>query len=146
MNCNQVNRQLSAYLDRELSGDEMLSVREHVNECAECSVELEQLKRVKSLLSHSKAVRPDPSVYSRMKNAIHGPRYTRAQRQRGWGLMALTACASALGVAMVFAQAEDRKSDEGTRVAETSAQFAESRDEAVAGVQESGIQMYSVKY
>lgn len=146
MNCNQANRLLSAYLDRELGGDEMLSVREHVNCCAECSVELEQLKRVKAMLSQSKAVRPDPSVYSRMKGAIHGPRYTRAQRQRGWGLMALTACASALGVAMVFAQAEDRKSEEPVRVAETSTRFVESSDVGMADAREPGIQLSSFKY
>lgn len=138
LNCRQANRLLSAYLDRELSGDEMLAVREHVNQCTECSVELEQTRKLKSLLSSARTVKPDPSVYSRVKESVYGPTMTKVQRQRGWALLALTACASALTAAMVFAKAEEAK----TPGPETGAVATESEPISPSGA----VPMYTVKY
>ena len=142
MNCNQANRQLSAYLDRELAGDEMLAVREHLNDCYECSVELEQLKRLKTALGQTKVLSPDPALYSRVKEAVYGPAMTKTRRQRGWAIMALTACASSLMVAVVFAQSEEAKSP----VAETTSGDIQSESTGVASNEGAYLQMYPVKY
>ena len=38
MNCGRVSNQLSAYIDRELTGAEMLSVRGHLGDCDSCQM------------------------------------------------------------------------------------------------------------
>ena len=43
MNCGRVSNQLSAYLDRELTGTEMLQIRSHLTECDRCRSEHEAL-------------------------------------------------------------------------------------------------------
>ena len=146
MNCRQSQRLLSAYIDRELAGDEMLAVRTHLDECHECCSELEDLKKLKTMMASAKTVAPDPGVYSRMKTALHGPTLTRTQRQRGWSLMALTACASALGVALVMAQAEDKRSEPQGLMAESQAPLLTSNEAAMSDPDDSVVQMYTVKY
>ena len=51
MSCSAARRLLSAFVDSELSPDEMLQVRHHVFECAECSAECESLRKAKGSLS-----------------------------------------------------------------------------------------------
>lgn len=51
MNCQIAQNSLSAYLDRELQGDQMMSLRSHVERCAECRAELDSLRAVKSGLA-----------------------------------------------------------------------------------------------
>jgi anti-sigma factor RsiW len=50
MNCSRVSNQLSAYIDRELTGVEMLQVRRHLDGCEECRSEYESLCGMKMLL------------------------------------------------------------------------------------------------
>lgn len=50
MNCKGVQPLLSAYLDRELDGNEMLDIRAHLAECEECRLEAEALKSLKRFL------------------------------------------------------------------------------------------------
>ncbi len=59
MNCRYVQSRLSAYLDCELSGVEQQQIRSHLEQCIECSIELETLRRTKQML------RQMPSVASR---------------------------------------------------------------------------------
>ena len=51
MNCQIAQNLLSAYLDRELPGDQMIALRSHVERCNECSTELESLRALKSDLA-----------------------------------------------------------------------------------------------
>lgn len=51
MNCRKVSSLLSAYIDRELTGAEMLEIRAHVEHCPSCSAEQESLLQTKRLLS-----------------------------------------------------------------------------------------------
>ncbi|MBC8142250.1 MAG: zf-HC2 domain-containing protein [Armatimonadetes bacterium] len=51
MNCHSANRLLSAYIDRELSADEMRAVRVHVEQCDDCRDECEDLLFTKRMLS-----------------------------------------------------------------------------------------------
>lgn len=50
MLCSRVQNLLSAYCDREVMGDEMLWIREHLRDCAACRQEYEALRRIKLLL------------------------------------------------------------------------------------------------
>jgi anti-sigma factor RsiW len=58
MLCGRVTNLLSAYMDRELTGVEMLQVRAHMESCAACRAEYEGLADVKSLLGGIPAARP----------------------------------------------------------------------------------------
>lgn len=58
MNCRHVKKHLSAYVDCELAGDEMLIIRHHLTGCDECSAEYENIKKTKHLLSSLQTVIP----------------------------------------------------------------------------------------
>lgn len=51
MNCRRVNSLLSAYIDAELTGEEMLAVRSHLGYCPDCHMEHEALLQTKRLLT-----------------------------------------------------------------------------------------------
>jgi predicted anti-sigma-YlaC factor YlaD len=68
--CFRVKNLLSAYLDRELTGEEMLLVRDHVGQCAECSAEFEELRWVKSSLLTMPMVEPSDDLLDRVKGAV----------------------------------------------------------------------------
>ena len=50
MNCRRVNHLLSAYVDSELTGTEMLEIRAHLADCSACRRECEELQQTKRLL------------------------------------------------------------------------------------------------
>ncbi|MFN7018063.1 MAG: anti-sigma factor family protein [Fimbriimonadales bacterium] len=58
MNCRYVQSRLSAYLDMELSGVEQQQIRSHLEQCIECSCELESLRRTKQILRQMPVVVP----------------------------------------------------------------------------------------
>jgi hypothetical protein len=51
LNCRRVNSLLSAYIDGELTGEEMLTVRAHLGYCPDCQMEHEALLQTKRLLT-----------------------------------------------------------------------------------------------
>jgi anti-sigma factor RsiW len=51
MNCRKTIQLLSAYLDEELRGTEMLQIREHLSNCDQCAHEYEQVRRMKQLMA-----------------------------------------------------------------------------------------------
>jgi anti-sigma factor RsiW len=64
MHCGRVSNLLSAYIDRELAGTEMLQIRRHLDDCPGCSAAYGSLRRVKSLLSAAPPAEPfgDPTA------------------------------------------------------------------------------------
>lgn len=50
MSCKSIQSKLSAYLDGEMSGTDMLNTRAHINQCQECQLELEYLKSIQMVL------------------------------------------------------------------------------------------------
>jgi anti-sigma factor RsiW len=61
MSCKSIQSKLSAYLDGEMSGTEMQSVRSHVHGCHACQSELDGLKSVQMVLRGLPAS-PEPSA------------------------------------------------------------------------------------
>jgi len=70
MSCGHISRLISAYLDSELSGRDMLAVREHIRDCARCAAELEDTRLLKSLMSRLPAVRPSVHMEARLLAAL----------------------------------------------------------------------------
>jgi anti-sigma factor RsiW len=60
MNCKNAQSLLSAYLDEELGGREMLDIREHLYGCDACAKELESIEAVKRLVCGTPI--PEPSA------------------------------------------------------------------------------------
>lgn len=85
MNCRYVQSRLSAYLDCELSGQEQQQIRSHLEQCIECSLELESLRSTKKLLRQMPVVIPargPEQVLLRIRQATPAPRRTFVFR---WG-------------------------------------------------------------
>ncbi|MCX7924324.1 MAG: anti-sigma factor [Fimbriimonadales bacterium] len=77
MNCRYVQSRLSAYLDVELSGAEQQQIRSHLEQCIECSCELESLRRTKQLLRQMPIVVPSSGpehLLLRVRHSTHAPR------------------------------------------------------------------------
>ncbi len=58
MNCRRVNHLVSAYMDGELGGTEQLLVRQHLQDCACCQAEYDDLLRTKRMLCNLSTVAP----------------------------------------------------------------------------------------
>src|SRR5262245_34030500 len=85
MVCNRVSNLLSAFLDRELGGYEMLAVQRHLSHCARCRGEHEALAHVRRLLSSLPAAELRPGSEERMLaryDAMPRPEYRWAFLQR----------------------------------------------------------------
>lgn len=100
MLCHKVQLQLSAYIDAELSGHEMLSIREHLRSCPDCA-EAERYERsTKSLLSSMKGLAPSDDLEKRLVDAIlTKPREATERRRFGWKVVS---CGLAAAAATIF--------------------------------------------
>src|SRR5579862_8446561 len=94
MNCKNVQSMLSAYIDDELGGQEMLVVREHVVMCHACADELQAVEGVKRLLSNSPIPEPSAGFENRLVKSVLAATKTPAE-QRRLSLLALTGIAAA---------------------------------------------------
>ncbi len=80
MNCQKARNLISAYLDGELGGQEMLAIRHHLNGCAECSGEYESLLAVKRMFGKLSPKRPVDDLAVRIcsrLDEVHVPFYVR---------------------------------------------------------------------
>ncbi len=66
MNCKSVQNRLSAYLDRELGGDELLQIRAHMSVCRECREEADGLRALKALLGGIRCPEPPENLAERL--------------------------------------------------------------------------------
>lgn len=67
MNCLRVNQLLSAYIDHELDGGEMLSIRDHLSSCEQCSREYGKLRSTKRILSSLSAKEPESQLVEKIR-------------------------------------------------------------------------------
>ena len=58
MNCRNVTNKMSAYVDGELTGEEMLVIRRHLSDCETCSLEHMTVRKTKLLLSKLRTAVP----------------------------------------------------------------------------------------
>lgn len=66
MNCHRVQSLISAYVDCELPGVEMLSIRQHLNQCSECNLEFESLLSIKRAFGRLQPRRPASDLPNRI--------------------------------------------------------------------------------
>ena len=70
MNCRSTETKMSAYIDQELGGNDMLIVREHLTRCSKCQREFSNIKSIKAGLRNMKSQAPSEDFEKRLKNAI----------------------------------------------------------------------------
>jgi len=58
MNCRRVVNLMSAYVDGELTGEEMLAIRRHMSECEECAEEHKLTRMTKLALANLRTAAP----------------------------------------------------------------------------------------
>ena len=81
MNCRHVTRNVSAYLDGELTGVEMLEIRRHIMDCADCHAEFETIRMTKALVSRLSTAEPRDGFVAMLSvrlDEIQIPAYQRA--------------------------------------------------------------------
>ena len=62
MSCRRVESLLSAFVDSELTGFEMLSIKRHLSECSRCEAEYESIASLKRLLNSLPISRPSTEL------------------------------------------------------------------------------------
>ena len=109
MNCRRVVSLMSAYVDAELTGTEMLAIRRHISGCAECAEEYESVRFVKHTVSRLSVVAPRKdfaaSILKKL-DIVEIPPYQRAINSLAGfmhrKLSPVAAAVAAFGVAMVI--------------------------------------------
>lgn len=107
MNCRRVSNLLSAYMDGELTGVEMLEIRRHLGDCCSCCLQYEELREGKMLLSHLPYAEPRvglaESICARV-GCVEVPGYQRLlNRVANYGRTRITpVAAGCLGIAGVL--------------------------------------------
>ena len=66
MNCRRVNGMISAYVDSELSGMDMLAVRRHLTDCDECRHEYDSILELKRAFGGLTPKKPSDGFTSRI--------------------------------------------------------------------------------
>lgn len=80
MNCQKVQSLISAYLDGELAGQEMLAIRHHLTDCTECAEEYESLLAIKRTFGKMRPMRPVDDLAARICSKlveVHVPFHVR---------------------------------------------------------------------
>lgn len=99
MNCKQINTKLSAYLDGELDGTEMLLVRSHLTDCGDCRTELEMLRRVKQMLGELAMPEVPTHLESRlMESVFASDKKPKISAASPWKLVVASGLATAAAV------------------------------------------------
>lgn len=76
---------LMGYLDAELTELETLRMEEHLRECAGCSAELEEFRRLKEVTQNMRVAMPDEKYWEVYWSNI----YNRIERRVGWILLSI---------------------------------------------------------
>ena len=66
MNCHRLVSLLSAYIDGELTGVEMIEIRRHLDGCRACQDELDDLRAVKRLVGRLQPAQPSVDLPTRI--------------------------------------------------------------------------------
>lgn len=67
MNCKKVHKKLIFFLEKELSDSEMNLVQEHLNNCSECALFVEEMKCTLGILERDKVVEENPYFFTRVR-------------------------------------------------------------------------------
>ena len=104
MNCSFVRSRMSCYVDGELSGDEMLAVRRHLDACEECRVQFQSDRGIKHAVATLPEREASHDFEARLLAAVRQAGTSQAAPASMWptGRMAVALAAAAVLVFCVF--------------------------------------------
>ena len=103
MNCEVLQSRLSAYLDGELSGRDMLAIRSHIHQCPECATILEIERITKEALAGVPAIEPPADFEERLvAHVMRTP--VRSNRTFQIGLAFVMTSAAACAITLGYLQ------------------------------------------
>ena len=101
MTCKQVQSKLSSYVDREMSGGEMLHMRAHLMHCPACFAEEEELRHLKHALCACRQVEPTADFEARLLARIGQEREVRRSGSTWYFPIAMSLAAAAALLAIM---------------------------------------------
>jgi len=124
VNCRGVQLKLSAYLDGELTGMEMLQLRSHLHDCRCCAAEVDEVRRLKSILNSLPEEEPDLEFQARLKDKVFSAQKQPAITTRAsLTLISGFAFATALSMGLLFLQRQHQPTQfDSSRVAQATSQ------------------------
>lgn len=135
MTCRHVHARLSAYLDRELVGHQMLAIERHLSECRSCRHELESLRFVKARLGSLADPEEPAGLSERLRAKVFG--VEQLPVRSGWwqGRPAWVAAAGLAGILLaVLVSQPSHRSQQVAEAPPRSLGFDLQRDQAyIAG-------------
>jgi anti-sigma factor RsiW len=72
MNCHRLSNLLSAYIDGELTGVEMIEIRNHLDGCPACQDDLDQVRAMKRLVGRLRTAQPAADLGARICASLDG--------------------------------------------------------------------------
>jgi len=66
MNCEDIQKELKAYLDNDIDEQKNKEIKEHLNQCLRCSQDLESQKKLSAVLRAWEGIEPPPNSYERL--------------------------------------------------------------------------------
>ncbi|MBS1706942.1 MAG: zf-HC2 domain-containing protein [Armatimonadetes bacterium] len=119
MTCRKTQASLSAYIDGELGGQEMLRVRKHLQQCQACAAEAEVLRFAQQLLADMPCPEVPIGLEDRLVNHVFAGTGS-LQKRSTWRTWAMSSTVAAAAVALglvawtVSHGAPQRQSDPAT--------------------------------
>lgn len=87
MTCEDYKELLMGYLDEELSNEEKKRLEEHLKDCAACTEELKEFRKLKQITDEVALVEPEDKIWQAYWSNV----YNRAERCLGWILFSVAA-------------------------------------------------------
>ena len=101
MSCDTFKPLLMGYLDEELTALEAVRVEQHLEECHDCTAELDDFRKLKEVTRNMRVVMPDDKYWDEYWSNV----YNRLERKAGWILLSLgSIILSAYGLYWVIAE------------------------------------------
>ncbi len=102
MNCRHVSQALSAFLDDELGGTQMIAVRHHISECKACQRELASLRQLQSYMKGLPNIAPATPSHAAMMSKVHERQPRIRERLHAAGMLTVSSVAAAVLAVALF--------------------------------------------
>ncbi|UCE19849.1 MAG: anti-sigma factor [Gemmatimonadota bacterium] len=80
MKCEEIQRKLSAFIDKELKQKDAKLIREHLNKCTGCAEELRAISSAWDFVETAEGIEPSPYFWTKLSARIDEQTTQRAER------------------------------------------------------------------
>ena len=70
MKCEDIRKELKAFLDNDIDDQKEKEIKDHLDQCTNCSRDLEREKKLSGVLSAWKGIEPSPHLYEKLESRI----------------------------------------------------------------------------